>query len=620
MLNLNKKIKELQESTSSLEAKSICKEFLENFSNLTDSQVSTAIVEKIKTVNDADKAVKRFVSIAEKVEAINNLGVARGIATIKETSLYTYPALKYGLDKIEQSLINTQVRVVENESPYKEHKPGDIWTTAKVNEGFTIQRTNAAGKPEYLLIDQMIESIKSFVWDPTVEKVHSGLKEKRETLRESIDIAISVANMSGAKGSFFFDSIMPKLEEHFINPTENSRATLIESLSKLNFYPAAKNLSESLSKIQKSATKGVQIISDNTRCTVSSIYSPVLLENGSEYFFVKGNFYTKKGDAISQIEESSVTALPEKFRELCRIVSSPNVFIKEGKISFYMKRNKVEIFENEGKIQVHFNGNKVANNELAKNMVSAGLFRLDESRVAYDVQLVTEAFNNIYDLDFGKIIESKAHQGSYVILMKSGDNISLSKVNESVKTNEFYSGLKATQARNIILEFIGFDIKESMDEYLEKDETKLKEMREAQLEILKNIAIVEANIEKVNTVMNDSFMSSTEEMKTLKDMLESEMAKLREDHRNISSSIKAYENKTTSDVGFDIGDEVKLTDSGDSATITAINSSRDTVTVVTAKGTTKEVPTSKVASLEANIAKAEVKNENEETEDLKKKL
>ena len=618
MLNLNKKIKELQESTSSLEAKSICKEFLENFSNLTDSQVSTAIVEKMKTITDGDKAVKRFISMAERVDAINNLGVARGIAIIKEAQIYSYPGLRYGLDKIEQSLINTQVKVVENESPYKEHKPGDIWTSVKVNEGFRIQKTNVAGKPEYLLIDQMMESIKNFIWDSTVENVYKELKEKRESLRESIDIAISVANMSGAKGSFFFDSIMPKLEEHFIAPTENSRASLIENLRKMNFYPAAKNLSESLSRIQKGNTNGVQIVSDNTRCTVSSIYSPVLLENGSEYFFARGNYYTKNGETISLVEESAASALPEKFREICRIISSPSVFIKEGRVSFYMKRNKVEIFENEGGVEVHFNGSKVTSNELAKNMVSAGLFRLDESRMAYDVQMIAETFSNIYDLDFGKIIESKAHQGSYVILMKTGDNISLSKVNESVKTNEFFSGLNATQARNTILEFIGFDIKESMAEYLEQDEVKLKEMRENREDVIKSIAIIEANLEKINASLKDAFMATNPELLNLKSMLESEVAGLKKQHRSITSKIAAFESKG-SDAGYEVGDEVKLTESGDSATVTAINSSRNTISVVTAKGKTLEVPTSKVSSLSAETAKANERNESGSDDDSKKK-
>ena len=45
MLNLRKRIKDLQEKTSSLEAQSACKEILENFINLPENQISSALVE-----------------------------------------------------------------------------------------------------------------------------------------------------------------------------------------------------------------------------------------------------------------------------------------------------------------------------------------------------------------------------------------------------------------------------------------------------------------------------------------------------------------------------------------------------------------------------------------------
>jgi len=583
MLNLRKRIKELQESTSSIEAKSICKEVLENFVNIPESQISDAISEKLKTVEDGDKHVEKFLRVTEKITAINDLGVSKGIATIKESGISSYPALTYTLSKIENSLINFQ-------------------------------------SPEFMVIDSMIESIKPFIWDNAVNTVFSSLVEKRKELNEDIEVAKSVYSLSKAKGSFMYEGIVNKLKDHFVNPTESSRSSILEDLKKFSFSSEIKSLAESFNRIQREKKGGVQIISENSKSSIHSAYSPVLLENGKEYFYVRGNFFSKSEGKIEKITEESISSLPEKFREVCRIISSPNVFVKEGKISFYVKRNKVEIFENEKNVEVHFNGKKVTSTELAKNMVSAGLFRLEESKIAYDVQSIAESFENIFDLDFAKVVESNVHKGSFVILMKDGDNIYLNKVNESMKSNEFFSGLNATQARNIVMEFINFDIKESLEEYLEKDEVKLKELREAQVELLKNISIVEANIEKVKVALQDNFMSNSPELSSLKDLLESEMSKLRNDHRSISQQIKAFENKT-SDAGLEVGDEVKL-ESGDSATVTSINSSRDTVTVVTAGGKTQEVPITKVSSMESEISRAEAKNanESEETEEEKKKL
>jgi hypothetical protein len=228
--------------------------------------------------------------------------------------------------------------------------------------------------------------------------------------------------------------------------------------------------------------------------------------------------------------------------------------------------------------------------------------------MAYDVQMVAESFDNIYNLDFGKLIESKVYPGSYAIILKNGDNISVSKVNESMISNEFFSGMNATQARNLIMEFIGYDIKESLEEYLEQDEVKMKTLKESQIEIIKNISIVEANLEKVNTALNDAFMTSTPELADVKKMLESEISKLRSEHKEISSMIKAFEKRNVSDAGYEIGDEVKLKESGEIATVTTINSSRDTVSVVTGGGKTMELAITEIASLEADLAAAEEDN------------
>ena len=350
------------------------------------------------------------------------------------------------------------------------------------------------------------------------------------------------------------------------------------------------------------------MISENSNCEISSIYSPVLLENASEYFFAKGNFFSKSDGTIYKMTQENASVLPEKFREVCRIISAPHVFVKEGKVSFYLKRNKVEILENNSKVEVLFNGNKVSSSELAKNMVSAGLFRLEESQIAYDVQSIAESFENIFDLDFGKVISSKVHEGSYVILMKEGDNIYLNKVNESSNSNEFFSKINTTQARNIILEFLGFDIKESFSEYLAQDEILLKELRESQLEIMKNISILEANIVKVNNTLEDSFLSNTPELISIKELLENEIDELKKQHKDLTNKIKTFESKATSDAKVEVTDEVIIEGSTDVFTVTSINSSRGTVSVVDNNGKTKEISVTKIRSAESDLNGAAEKN------------
>lgn len=584
MLNLRKRITELQEKTSSLQTKEVCKEVMENFVNIPENQLASSLVEKLSNISDADKHVEKFLTVTKKISDVTNLGVAKSLTElnslrreIKESAVYNYPALTYSLNAIESSL--------------------------------TVNKL-----PEYMVIDKMVECLRTFTWDPSIKGVHDLLKTNRENLDESITVAKNLYIISQMKGAFMYEGIVSKLEEHFVNPTQSSRGSLIEDLKKFNFSPEVRTLSESLKKLQ-GKNGSVQIIAENSKCEVSSVFSPVILHEGNEILFIKGNFYSKTGDKVSKISEG-IKSLPDSYTELCRIVSSPNVFIKEGKISFFIKRNKVEISENDNSVDVLFNGSKIPTTDLAKHMVSVGMFRMDEAQTAYDVQKISESFKNIYELDFAKLIESKVYKGSYAILMKSGKNVSVTKVNESNNSNEFYTGLNVTQARNIILEFIGFDIKESMSEYISEEETRINGLKQSKIKMVESIAIVEAQMSKLDAADREPALSGSPELKELRSVLETEMNRLKTAYNSIVNDIKTFES-SINESGFEVGEEVKINETGEIASVVSVNSSRNTITVVTAAGKTNELPVTKVSSIESELVIAH--NDNAETEEDKKK-
>lgn len=580
MLNIKKRIKQLQENTASLETKQICSEIIDNFTTVPEAQLSSALVEKLKTVSDSDKHVSKFIGTMEKLNKISNLGIASGISKIKESQIFSYPAVSYNVSKTENMLINQQL-------------------------------------PEYMVVESVLQSFKAFVWDANIKEVYESIQSNYESMFESIILAKNIYNLKNSKGSFIYDNVIPKLEEHFENPTESSRTSILEELAKFNFSSDIRSLSESLKKISRNSDN-IQIISENGKCTVSNLYSPVLLENGKEYFYSRGNHFSKENNIVTKLTEETASELPQKYKELCRIMSSPDIFVKEGKISFYLKRDRIDIFENESNVEVTFNGEKISSNELAKHMISAGLFRLEESQRAYDVQSIADSFSNIYNLDFAKIIESNVYTGSYVIIMKSGNEIYLNKVNESMKSNEFYSSMNATQARNSVLEFIGFDIKEALEEYLEKDEMKLKALREQQISIMKNIGVVEEQLVKVKNSLEDPYINENEQVIKLQEMLIGEISKLKNKHKEISSEIKIFEKKS-SDAGVEAGDEIRIISSGELATISSIDSSQGIVSAITSGGKNVQVKTNDIESLEKKIEKAEEDNEDEEDESGKKK-
>jgi preprotein translocase subunit YajC len=198
--------------------------------------------------------------------------------------------------------------------------------------------------------------------------------------------------------------------------------------------------------------------------------------------------------------------------------------------------------------------------------------------------------------------------------MKENDKIYLNKVNTSMKTNEFFSDLNATQLRNLILEFIGYDIKESMVEFIENDEREMQAIREEQTEVLKNLTIVEGEIFKVESAKQDAYLASTPQIKTLEETLRRELINLKAQYTALSEKLKKFASKP-SDSGVEVGQDVRLTESGARATVSSIDSNTKTVKVVTSEGATLEIEHGKYEALEEEKEVAANKNDNKsETE------
>ena len=106
--------------------------------------------------------------------------------------IYSYPGLRYTLEKIENILSYKQVSVVENDNASnEENTPGKTWSGLNMGKttSFRLQENRMGGKPEYMLIDSLLESLKNFIWDQNIESIYTELKTKRTNLAESIDLA-----------------------------------------------------------------------------------------------------------------------------------------------------------------------------------------------------------------------------------------------------------------------------------------------------------------------------------------------------------------------------------------------------------------------------------------------
>lgn len=501
MLNIRKRISDLLESTSSIEAKLVCKEVLEAFSSAPESHISESLSERLKTVSDSDKHVEKFIAVTSKLNKVNNLSVNEALSKLKACPIAGYSGFGYNIAKIENAVI-------------------------------------AQNAPAYMVIDPLIESISSFTWEPAVKEILESLIKVREENAEEILTLKGIQSLGGSKASFLFNDAIAKLESHFYTPTNVSRSSILESLGKFSYNPGVKELLEGLRKFSSDNGK-TELIVENSNVNIVPAYSYVYkLDESTEFFFVKDKVYKKLNEGISLASEEEIKSLPEAFKSVYTILNSPAVSITEGKITVFAKRSKVELFENESGVIAKVNGNEIASKDIARTLMSTGILRMDESVYANAIQTLADNFDKIYDMDFVKVLESKLYSGVYSVLMNVNNSLSIAKVNPAMKLDEFATYSTVNEARSEVLNFLGYDIKESFSEFLDEEEKTLNALKESQKGLVSRIESLEREIQKINESLKDSYIAGNAKVSELKAVLESELETVKSEYSILVESIK----------------------------------------------------------------------------------
>ena len=334
---------------------------------------------------------------------------------------------------------------------------------------------------------------------------------------------------------FIYKDAIDKLEKHFVAPSNASRTAILESLTAFSYVPSVKYLVENLRSFETSA---INLIHESSNATIGRAYSPVYKIEESEFFFVKDKIYKKENEGIEFATNEEISALPSSFLGLYSVMNADNVDVKAEKITVFSNRSKVEIFENEkGEVVGKINDKVLPAEGLASSLITSGLLKSDDTVSASQIHTICEAYKNVYELDFIKLLESTLHSDVYTAIFSTASGLSVFKSNPSMNTEELLSFSTVNEARAEILEFIGYDIKEAFSEFLSKEEAALNEMKVAQKEIFEKINHLETELAKINEAIKDEAIASNEEVIKIKALLESELSTLKANYSEINEAL-----------------------------------------------------------------------------------
>ena len=493
---------------------------------------------------------------------------------------------------------------------------------AKILVDKYINHVSIKGLSEAFLIEAMISELENFSWERNAKAALVNLKKTFESNRKEIEVAKAIEEINGSGGRDLYSSIVEAMRNWLASEDRVSEKLLVD-LKKWAFNPSVRSLVERVSNLQNATGNKFNVKVNSSNCDVRSIVAPSLVTENSSVFVTSNRFFRATEDGVRIMEREEAGRLSGKFLKSVLALSNPNVKINESGLDLYIGKNKLSVvFESETDTKsIFFNGKRIAEDKLGFTLsfeLRNG-FQGSATAIENAVQVV-EAANYLSEIDFGKKIVSKIYEGVEANVFKFENRVFVHKVNPAMKKNELFEG-NGSQAVNLVKEFLGFDLSESMTEILDKEDRILSIMKNDKSEIKKNLAIIESEVNKINKALElNPALQNSEEIKEAQKMLSIESNSLKEKWNQISVEIERFERGAKKKVvneneGYGINTDVKINRNGEKGKVVGVNGNSKTYTVMFENGKTGEFFFNDVTDISDEIKNIQLSRVNDLAED-----
>ena len=485
-----------------------------------------------------------------------SLGLNNTLAALRNTSLYDLPEAKIMLEKYINGL-------------------------------------NVKGIPEVYLLESLMKDLSTFSWEKNAKTTLTSLTKLYEENVKEILVLKTVADLNNSGGKQLFNGLAESLNTWLISPNRISESLLLE-MKPWMFSPVIKNLVNNITMLESRSSNRLNIKSENSNCEVKKIIAPSMVTNNYSIHAVGGRFIKIGNGKLSVMEQKEVSKLPGKFLNAVLTLTAPDVRINENGVDFIATKTKVSVVFEGSEKKVYVNGREISSETLGTALsIELRNYFGNSAPLVERVMNIVKYSDELADLDFAKSIKSKVYEGVEANLFKVDKKIYVQRVNPSMKKNEIFEA-NGSQTINLVKEFIGFDISESLTEFLD-GENRIKSIMYNDKKILAdNMKIVENEMAKIeNALRSNPLLAGSDEIIAAKDMLanESEMLKARWNEINVEierferGSKKISINETG---GYGIDTPIKVKRNGVKGRIIGINTNSKTYTIMTENGSTGE--------------------------------
>lgn len=517
---LKNRVEKLKNSTSDAAVREILESLLELAGNVSEQKLSTLVHEKLSEIKSSDIHVKRFLNTEKNLNKLNDMGISRALDRIKYTGVW-------------------------------EHNPRIQYVTE------WYQKSKVVDTPDFLLAEQFVAQLNPFCFDPSINEAVKVVRDAQSNLAEEIAVATTINTLENSKSVNFYKPLINNLREFIENKSADLRSAMIAEMEIYSYEPVIRNLQNQLKAFESTEAKSKFNISrTSTECNVEPVFSFVLVEKNSDYFAVDNHFFKKVNENITSIDADSMARINENFVRLNSILNQSNVTVDRNTVSYEYGKNIMRI--NIADKSISLNGNKLNITEVNNRLVEAGLFRWNEQDDLNKFNAIYENLETLCEIDFAKTIVSKNHPSVKASIVRLGGTVTVVKNNPFMNENKVYSSMNGTQARDFILDFLNFDISESLSDFLSSENRAIQQIENQRRDILNKIDDCERNISKLEEAQQDILLSSSEEITLIKRELLSEINKLKSQYAEKTAMLNNF--KTYEYESMEAEDDIDLMD------------------------------------------------------------
>ncbi len=547
-------------------------------------ETSNSLLESLNSLGVNDDSTKSFV----EAQGLRNLGVLESIGKIKGLSIYEYPKVKIVCEQYANIIANKNV-------------------------------------PEFSVIHNFVAELESFKWDVTVLPIIENLKGKIDKFSREIEVSKVLESIKQSGNNSFYSELSESLNNWLISESKSS-GLLSKEISKWSFNPVVRNLINYLNVNEAADSRKLEIpVNAQGESKVGRVYSPILIEGDRTIFAIGNSLFEAEGESLRKLSTKEVSAVPADYIGLVNSALRPYVKINENGILIQLGKKYVSLVEENEEVSVYLGKSKLnfrSVGELAKvlGLESASHFAVNESQVVGDIVNLYVNFSNIVELDFAKNITSNIYEGVSVNLIKWNNEIYLQRINEGMRENSVYK-VNGTQAVKMVKDYLRYDISEGLTEFLDGEQKLKSIMINDRTKVLENISRVEEQINKVESLMeNNPLYASSKEMKSAHALLNNELSVLREKWNQINIELGKIGDSPefmalSEDEKFNIGDYVKVKESGETGKIISVDASSGRYTVLLDTGKSSDFLVNEISDLEEALSQAAEKNADDKGEE-----